>query len=314
MSTTVPDDEGYKIRDASSYDPVARSYDRFTELFSGRLAERMLQLGAVSPSDEVLDVATGSGVVALRAARVTGTRGKVVGLDLSDGMLEAARAKGSAAMAEVSFLKGDAEALEFPDGSFDVVLSLFGLFHFPRPEAAIAEMFRVLRPGGRLVIGVGSGPPMFSAAQLRYCVSLIPEVFERLRGRCLRAPGFLDRLITKRLPASGAPEMSALTRSGRRPPTFLPAMIRAAGFGELRQKWEGYVGTLETPEDFWDLQLVNSTLVRKRIADAHPDQAKALKMEVIDACRAVQKRNGRLVYRYAALFAVARRPACTPTL
>ena len=57
----------------------------------------------------------------------------------------------------VTFRLSDAEQLEFPDQSFDVVLSLYALFHFPEPLRALGEMYRVLRPGGHVVIGVGSG-------------------------------------------------------------------------------------------------------------------------------------------------------------
>jgi ubiquinone/menaquinone biosynthesis C-methylase UbiE len=314
VTASTPEDEQFKLRDSSSYDALAASYDHFTEMFSGPLATRIVELAAVCPTDHVLDVATGSGIVAFQAARTTGTGGKVVGVDLSEGMLATARRKARKAQLEVTFVKGDAEGLEFPDMSFDVVLSLFGLFHFPHPETAVAQMFRVLRPNGRMVIGVGSPPPMFSMVQLTHYLSRVPELIERLRGRWLSAPGFLDRLVMKRLPSCGQPETSALTRSGRRPCSFLPAMIRAAGFEQTEQTWEGYLGELESPEAFWELQAVYSTLARKRVADAPSEPAKALKEEFFHVCRAVQRRKGRLTYRYGALFVAARRPVVVRSL
>lgn len=153
----------FKTKDATSYDSLTGEYNLFTERFSGPLAERMISLGQVIPSDRVLDVGTGTGVVALRAARQVGPHGKVLGVDFSEGMLATSQAKALVAglSDRAEFRKMDAEALDLAGGSFEVVVSLFALLHFPNPLVALKEMFRVLRPGGRLVLAVGSGPPLF---------------------------------------------------------------------------------------------------------------------------------------------------------
>ncbi len=104
--------ERFKAEEALGYDSVAETFDRLSERFSGALAERMLALAELRPGTRVLDVGTGTGLVALRAARDVGGAGRVVGVDLSPGMLGRARAKAREAGLEdrVSFEEMDAEA------------------------------------------------------------------------------------------------------------------------------------------------------------------------------------------------------------
>ena len=101
----------------------------------------------VRPGDRVLDVACGTGVVAITAAR----RGaRVCGLDLTPELLQRARENARIAEVNIEWHEGDAESLPFEDGSFDVVLSQFGHMFGPRPEVVVAEMLRVLKAGGTL--------------------------------------------------------------------------------------------------------------------------------------------------------------------
>ncbi len=106
------------------------------------------QAGA-APGLELLDVACGSGNVAVPAAE----RGaKVTGLDLTPELFGAARERAAAAGVEVDWIEGDAEDLPFADASFDRVTSTFGIQFAPRHEVAAAELVRVCRPGGKIVI------------------------------------------------------------------------------------------------------------------------------------------------------------------
>lgn len=117
------------------------------ESITGTTAPSLIKLAGVTAGAQVLDVACGTGVVALTAAR----RGaKVTGIDLTPELI--ARAKENAALTrlDVAFREGDAEALPFEDARFDVVLSQFGHMFAPRPEVAVREMLRVLKPGGTL--------------------------------------------------------------------------------------------------------------------------------------------------------------------
>ncbi len=120
-----------------------------TATFTTPVAGHVVAFAAVSPGERVLDVGTGTGVVALTAARV-GAR--VTALDLTPELLAQARDNAQiAGLDAITWSEGDAESLPYPDASFDVVLSQFGHMFAPRPEVAVAEMRRVLRPGGRVV-------------------------------------------------------------------------------------------------------------------------------------------------------------------
>jgi len=302
----------FKIRDASSYDPVAEVFDRFAKRLSTPLAERMVEMAHPGPSDRLLDVGTGTGVVALAAARALAPEGRVVGLDLSDGMLRVAAANAATAGLDrrIAFLKSDAETLDFPDHSFDAVLSLFVLMHLPNPGATLREMHRVLRPGGRLVIAFGSGAPLFSLAGLRQRLGRVPELIHRLRGRWLNATAFLDALVARSLPPGAEPETAAAAHHHGSPAPDV--LARAAGFTAVRSAWHGYLAFIDTPEDFWELQATYSTFARKRLSAAVPEKVETLKETFMETCRAVQSRQGRLAYRYGATFVTARRPASEP--
>jgi SAM-dependent methyltransferase len=108
----------------------------------------------VRAGQDVLDVACGTGVVAITAKRI-GAR--VRGIDLTPELLERARENAKIANLEIDFGEADVEALPFSDGEFDVVLSQFGHMFAPRPQVAIAEMLRVLKPGG--TIAFATWPP-----------------------------------------------------------------------------------------------------------------------------------------------------------
>ncbi|WP_394841993.1 class I SAM-dependent methyltransferase [Pendulispora brunnea] len=125
-----------------------------TEMFSGSTAPRLVKFAQVTPGARVLDVACGTGVVGLTAARLGA---KVTGLDLSPPLLERAKENASIMGLEIEWHQGDVEALPFEDASFDVVLSQFGHMFAPRPKVAIQEMLRVLRRGG--TIAFSTWPP-----------------------------------------------------------------------------------------------------------------------------------------------------------
>lgn len=123
----------------------AADYERIAERFAP-IHDALIAALDVKAGDRVLDVATGTGEVALRAARL-GAR--VTGLDLAPVLLEQARVKADRESLAVEWVEGNAEALPFDDGSFDVVCSCFGVI-FADAEAAARELARVCRSGGRL--------------------------------------------------------------------------------------------------------------------------------------------------------------------
>ncbi len=124
------------------------------EIITTPPAAKLVKFAAIDKGQRVLDVACGTGVVAVTAAR----RGaKVSGLDLTPTLVDRARKNAGIAGVEIDFIEGDAEALPYPDASFDVVLSQFGHIFAPRPAVAVKEMLRVLKPGGR--VAFSTWPP-----------------------------------------------------------------------------------------------------------------------------------------------------------
>ena len=146
-----------------SDDPIARfkegqrqGWKHFAplEMMTTPVAARLVKFAGVRAGHDLLDVGCGTGVVAITAER---NGAHVTGLDLTPELLDRARENARIANAKIDFREGDVEALPFENGSFDVVLSQFGHMFAPRPDVALAEMLRVLKPGGR--IAFATWPP-----------------------------------------------------------------------------------------------------------------------------------------------------------
>jgi SAM-dependent methyltransferase len=135
-----------------------QSWVHFTpfETLTTPAAARLVRHAGVGPGMRVLDVACGTGVVAITAARLGAS---ATALDLTPQLLERARENASLAQVQIEWHEGDVEELPFEDRQFDTVLSQFGHIFAPRPEIAIAEMLRVLKPGG--TIAFSTWPPEF---------------------------------------------------------------------------------------------------------------------------------------------------------
>jgi demethylmenaquinone methyltransferase / 2-methoxy-6-polyprenyl-1,4-benzoquinol methylase len=134
------------------FDRIAGFYDVMNSVMTAglhhRWRERAADLAALGPGDRALDVATGTGDLAIELARRVGPAGEVVGSDFSEGMLEHARGKSTA----VRWEQANALALPYPDDAFDAATVGFGARNFSDLERGLAEMTRVVRPGGRVVV------------------------------------------------------------------------------------------------------------------------------------------------------------------
>jgi SAM-dependent methyltransferase len=115
-------------------------------------APLLVAKAALREGERVLDVACGTGVVTRLAATQVGPEGQVIGLDLNPGMLAGARASSMPERAAVEWREGDAGALPFSAATFNTVFCQLGLQYFPDRQQAACEMYRVLKPGGRLVV------------------------------------------------------------------------------------------------------------------------------------------------------------------
>jgi demethylmenaquinone methyltransferase / 2-methoxy-6-polyprenyl-1,4-benzoquinol methylase len=134
------------------FDRIARVYDLMNSLMTAglhhRWRERAADLAAVGPGGRALDVASGTGDLAIELARRVGPTGTVVGSDFSEAMLDRAREKSSA----VTWEWANALELPYPDDGFDAATVGFGARNFADLDRGLAEMARVVRPGGRVVI------------------------------------------------------------------------------------------------------------------------------------------------------------------
>lgn len=159
------------------FDRISGVYDRMNSVMTAGLhhqwRRRAADLAAAAPGGRVLDVATGTGDLALELARRVAPGGSVVGADFSERMLDLAREKAAAersagrvpaeAEVQVRFESANALALPYADGSFDAATVGFGARNFSDLQAGLAEMARVVRPGGRVVvleITTPTGPPL----------------------------------------------------------------------------------------------------------------------------------------------------------
>jgi len=168
---------------------AARAYEAlFVPALFRQWASIVADAARLQPGQRVLDVACGTGVLAREAASRVGSSGRVIGLDASPGMIAVAAERAP----HIEWRCGSAESLPFPDGSFDAVVSQFGLMFFADRSQAIREMMRVLVPGGLAAVAVWNSletMPAFAAEV---------ELLERTAGRpaadALRAPFVLGNL------------------------------------------------------------------------------------------------------------------------
>jgi demethylmenaquinone methyltransferase/2-methoxy-6-polyprenyl-1,4-benzoquinol methylase len=137
------------------FDRIAGLYDVMNSVMTAglhhRWRARAADLAALAPGDRALDVATGTGDLALELARRVAPGGEVVGSDFSEGMLEYARRKG-AGTAGVRFEQANALALPYADGEFAAATVGFGARNFSDLDQGLREMTRVVSPGGRVVV------------------------------------------------------------------------------------------------------------------------------------------------------------------
>ena len=199
----------------SSMGQVTRSAaEAYEEFFVPALflqwAPRVADAAQLAPGQKVLDVACGTGVLTREAARCVGPGGAVTGLDRNDGMLAVARRKAP----DIDWQLGMAEALSFADGAMDAVVSQFGLMFFEDRRAALREMWRVARPGGRIAVAVWAAldcAPGYAAMR-----ALLQRLFGDRIADALRMPFALGDPQTLRTEFSeaGIPSIEIRTEDG----------------------------------------------------------------------------------------------------
>lgn len=208
---------------ADVFRSVAPRYDLMNDLMSlgaHRLWKQFADAEAsVRAGERVLDLAGGSGDMAVKFARRVGPRGQVVLSDINDAMLEIGRARCADAgiAGNVEFVRADAEALPFPDDHFDCICIAFGLRNVTHPNRALASMYRVLKPGARAIVLEFSRPALPGLGKLydAYSFSVLPWLGRHIAGD-EAAYRYLAESIRRH------PDQEALK-----------GMMEAAGFGRV---------------------------------------------------------------------------------
>ncbi|MDM7922250.1 MAG: class I SAM-dependent methyltransferase [Pyrinomonadaceae bacterium] len=168
MSSAVsPEMENLKSRlkttwSAGDFSKVAEHIKTAAEAFVDRLD--------IKPGMKVLDVACGSGNLAVLAAR---EGAEVSGVDIAPNLIEAARKRAYRNGLEVDFTEGDAEAMPYDDGSFDVVMTMFGAMFCPRPDVTASELLRVAKPGGTIAMANWT-PTGFAGQMFKLSTKYLP--------------------------------------------------------------------------------------------------------------------------------------------
>jgi len=230
-------------------DDAAVIYEQqFVPALFGSWPPSVADAAGIGPGDKVLDVACGTGVLAREASKRVGTEGSVTGLDLNEGMLAVAKRL----QPDVDWRQGDAAKLPFEGGQFDVVVSQFALMYFPERVAALREMWRVLKPGGRLAVASWAS---FEKAQ---GYRLLAEIAERRTNAeaaaILRSPfilGDVDELLSLYNEAGIDPvEIKTREDFAYFPSTeeFVSAEVKGSPLGDLLSEAE-YQALLDEAEE-----------------------------------------------------------------
>lgn len=176
-----------------TFNTVASGYDRPALRFFHDSAAQLVELLELAGDEQVLDIATGTGAVALRLARCL-DRGHVTGIDMADGMLQQAEAKARAqGLGNIAFQAMDMTALELPVARFDCATAAFALFFVEDMAACLRGIVARLKPGGRVLICGFSGPSFAPNVDLfleriqAYGVSVPPLSWKRLGDAALNA-------------------------------------------------------------------------------------------------------------------------------
>jgi ubiquinone/menaquinone biosynthesis C-methylase UbiE len=217
--------EPTKIKAAMTYNSASDHFDdtplAFWSVYGRRTVERL----GLLPGATVLDIGCGTGASALPAAEIVGPGGKVLGIDLAEKLLEQARVKAAQRQLQnVEFRLGDMTALGLPDNHFDAVVSVFSIFFVPDMEAQVRELWRMVRPGGKLAITTW-GPRFFGPVY-----TVWREAVRTERPDLYSAFNPWDRITS---------------------PEEVHALLQSGGVTDAEIVPESGNQVLRTPEDWW---------------------------------------------------------------
>ena len=262
MSTVMDQKE----RQKAQWSAAAAGWDRWFDWYArafGPLMEWCCDAAGLAPGDRVLDLACGSGLPALLAARRVGPAGRVVAVDLSPDMLAVARRRAHAAgLDNLEFMEMDAERLHFADASFDAVTCACGLMFLPDASGALGEIRRVLMPRGRLAAGVWDDPS---------------------KSPFLTTAG---RAVAEYFPPSGPPDPKTPGAFRFAPPGVLESMLADAGFSSVTVRSLPMPIECASATQYWQVFVDMAAGIKEKVATLpRADQAR-LEASVIEAASA----------------------------
>lgn len=185
------------------WDMAADAYELLWQSQLSTAHRRLFELATPAPGESVLDVASGTGLIALIAADRVGAQGQVLGVDISERMVEAASQRARAlGLDNVAFARADGESLAAAEACFDLAYCALGLMYMPDPLNAVREIHRVLRPGGRIALAVWGErvncgwSPVFPIVDAEVSSEVCPLFFhlgyEGALTQLCREAGFVD--------------------------------------------------------------------------------------------------------------------------
>jgi ubiquinone/menaquinone biosynthesis C-methylase UbiE len=247
-----------KAKAAFTYNAASDHYDDPANTFWERFGHRTVERLHLAPGMRVLDVCCGAGASAIPAAQSVGNGGFVLGVDLAENLLELARRKAEReGLTNIEFRKGDMLDLGLPDSNFDAVICVFGIFFVPDMRAAVKELWRRVRPGGKLAITTW-GPKLFEPA-----TTVFWESVRAVRPDLYKGFNPWDRIcyplsVITLLTESGVTKPEAISEAGTQP------------VGSPEDWWSmvlgtGYRGTLEQldAKDLERVRLENLEYIRR---------------------------------------------------
>ena len=233
------------------------------------ITQALIKDAGIGSEDSVLDVATGPGEPALSVAALAGSNGKVVGIDPIQGMVAAARSEAERlGLKNAKFEVAFADDLPFSAGTFDAVISRFGVMFFPSPLDGVRELLRVLKPGRKLALAVWH---FAERNPFHYALSRV-----------------IDRYVDSPPLAPDALDAFRFARPGK-----LKDILGEAGVIEPCERLLQFI--IQAPlsvEEFWTLRQEMSDKLREKMAMLSKEQASEVKSEMLEALRQYSTENG----------------------
>ncbi len=224
------------------------------------VTQALVEDSLIGCGHSVLDIATGPGEPALTVAALIGPEGRVFGVDPVPEMVEAARrATGQLGFSNAHFEVAFADQLPFPDGSFDAVISRFGVMFFPSAVDAVREMLRVLKPGGKLALAV------WHFAERNPFLSMVPRI--------------IDQYVDSTPPPTDAPDTYRFASPGK-----LRDVVAEAGVTAVSERLLPFPIELPVSFDgFWTLRCEISEKLRGKVGMLSSEQLTEVKRESLEA-------------------------------